>query len=159
MGERWHNRPHAQVHSSKGEMLSSFPPSGSAPTLPTSHHRWETQLRSRSGGPHSKNSGADSATDRTVSTTEQREDATRYPEQRSGHRNTSQAAYHVSDFSGCGLCGHTHVGVAPDHSLSCLHSSHRGSRRVVTVSPLHTNLHVENFRRCDYVFTCPITLG
>ena len=93
-----------------------------------------------------------------MSTTEQREGPTQYPEQSSGHHNTSQTAYHVSDFSSCGLCGPIHIRVGPDQSLSCLHSSHSRSRCTITISPLLMNLQVANFKRCDYVFTCPITL-
>ena len=42
MGEKWHNREHLQVNSSRGGKLSGFFPRGSAPILPTSHCRSET---------------------------------------------------------------------------------------------------------------------
>lgn len=47
------NRVYPQVNSSREGTLSDLSTSGSAPILPTSHHRSETQLRNRSGGLYS----------------------------------------------------------------------------------------------------------
>ena len=41
VGKRCHTRAHSPMSSSTGETFSGFPPSGSAPTLPTSDHRLE----------------------------------------------------------------------------------------------------------------------
>ena len=56
-------------------------PSGSAPIFPTSHHKSEPQLRSRSGGFYSNNQGADPAPDKAVTTTEQRGGPSQHPVQ------------------------------------------------------------------------------
>ena len=50
MGEKWHNRVHSQVNSSREGKLSVFSPSGSAPISPTAYCRLETQLRNGSEG-------------------------------------------------------------------------------------------------------------
>lgn len=49
LGQRWHNRAHPQINSSREGILSVFSPSGSAPSPPTSHttdekHSSETDL-------------------------------------------------------------------------------------------------------------------
>ena len=67
------------MNNSRGGLLSGFPLSGSAPIPPTAHCRSETQLQNRSGELNSKNVGADSTSDRAVTTTEQRGDPSQYP--------------------------------------------------------------------------------
>ena len=80
------------MDSSRGGILS-FPPSGSALIPPTSHCGSESQLRSRSGGLYSNNYGADSAPEGLGQLQSKGGSPAKYPEQASGHHNTTQIPF------------------------------------------------------------------
>ena len=81
MGDQWYNRVPSLMDSSGGGILGGSSPSGSTPTLPTSHLSSETQLRNRHGASILTMKELIPATNRAVTTSEQSRGPAQHPVQ------------------------------------------------------------------------------